>query len=608
MTRTWRLRTPDPAARARLVREAGVHEVVAQLLVNRGHASPDAATSHLACRADGLHDPATLPGVAAACERLALAIARKERVLVHGDYDVDGVCGTALLVRLLRLVGADVAWHIPNRLIDGYSFGAHSVKRTVDEGAKLCISVDNGTSAFDTIAELAALGVDTIVTDHHEPSLPHPVHGALPCAAAIVNPKLVGSTYPWKELCGTAVAFKLAWGLLKHLAGGERVRPAHKEFLESSMALVAMATVADVVPLVDENRVLVTWGLKALRHKPSAGLAALLASAKLDGRTPTADEVAFQLAPRINAAGRLGAADRAVELLLTEDGAAARRLAAELDDLNQARRSIEREVFEAAFAAARTFEDAERWPVLVIAGRGWHQGVVGIVASKLVERFGRPALVIGLDVHAGGASGASAAAGAVAGTEELGRGRGSARSVPGFDLLGALHAAKDVFLRYGGHEQAAGCEIEARHVDTARELVCAAVRARNEATRVGPGPLEIDLELPFAALDETLMRQIERLEPFGAHNKKPVFLSRDLRLVNEPRVVGGDGTHLVLELRRGDRVMKAMAFGAAARRAELRPATPIHVVYTPRWNTYRGTTALEVEVLDFRCGLDAVPV
>jgi single-stranded-DNA-specific exonuclease len=231
--------------------------------------------------------------------------------------------------------------------------------------------------------------------------------------------------------------------------------------------------------------------------------------------------------------------------------------------------------------------------------------VVGIVASKLVERFGRPALVIGLDQHA---NGASAAADAVAGTEELGRGRGSARSVPGFDLLGALHAAKDVFLRYGGHEQAAGCEFEARHVDTARELVCAAVRARNEATRVGPGPLEIDLELPFAALDETLMRQIERLEPFGAHNKKPVFLSRDLRLVNEPRVVGGDGTHLVLELRRGDRVMKAMAFGAAARRAELRPATPIHVVYTPRWNTYRGTTALEVEVLDFRCGLDAVPV
>jgi single-stranded-DNA-specific exonuclease len=600
MTRTWRLATCDPAARARLVREAGVHEVVAQLLVNRGHASPDAATLHLSCKADGLHDPALLPGVQAACERLARAIERKERVLVHGDYDVDGVCGTALLVRLLRLVGADVAWHIPNRLIDGYSFGAHSVRRTVDEGAKLCISVDNGTSAFETIAELAALGVDTIVTDHHEPPLPDPrrgpVHGALPCAAAIVNPKLTGSTYPWKELCGTAVAFKLAWGLLKHVGGGERVRPAHKDFLESALALVALATVADVVPLVDENRVLVAWGLKALRHKPSAGLAALLASAKLDGRTPTADEVAFQLAPRINAAGRLGAADRAVELLLTEDGAAARRLAAELDDLNQARRTIERKVFDEAFAAAREFEDAERWPVLVVAGRGWHQGVVGIVASKLVERFGRPALVIGLDELPSGADANS------------GRGRGSARSVPGFDLLGALHAAKDVFLRYGGHEQAAGCEIEARHVDTARELVCAAVRERNEAVRLGPGPLEIDLELPFGALDETLMRQIERLEPFGAHNKKPVFLSRDLRLANEPRVVGGDGTHLVLELRRGERVLKAMAFGAAARRAELRPATPIHIVYTPRWNTYRGNTALEVEVLDFRVGLDGPPL
>jgi single-stranded-DNA-specific exonuclease len=591
MARTWRLRKVDPSLRARLVREGGVHEVLAQLLLNRGHAEPSSVVQHLACRADGLHDPARVPGMAAACERLARAIAAGETILVHGDYDVDGVCGTALLTRLLRLVGAKVAWHIPNRLQDGYSFGEHSVERVRREGARVCISVDNGTSAFETIARLADAGVDTIVTDHHEAPLPHPVHGALPPAVAIVNPKLPGSDYPWKELCGTAVAFKLAWGLLKHLDGGERVRPTHKEFLESALALVALATVCDVVPLVDENRLLVHYGLKALRHKPSAGLAALLATAKLDGRTPTAEEVAFQLGPRINAAGRLGAADRAVELLLTEDGALARSLAGELDGLNLARKTIEREVLTQALEQARQFDDAERWPVLVVAGTGWHQGVVGIVASRLVERFGRPALVIGLQEESGGLSG-----------------RGSARSVPGFDLLGAMHAAKDHFERYGGHEQAAGCEVRGEAVPSVRELVCAAARPHFDAARRGPGPLEIDLELPFAHMDETLMRQIERLEPFGAHNEKPVFLSRDLRLAREPRVVGSDGSHLVLELRRGDHVMKAMAFGAAARRGELRPATPIHVVYSPRWNSYRGATALEVEVHDFRCGLEPVPV
>lgn len=588
MSRPWKIRRPDASVRDRITRASNIHQVVAHLLVNRGHTDPDAIEPFLSCRADGLHEPMLMPGMREACDRLTRAIQDGESILVHGDYDVDGVCGTALLTRLLRLVGARVAWHIPNRLVDGYSFGDHSVERAKQEEASICISVDNGTSAFETIAALKEIGVETIVTDHHEPPLPHPVWGALPPATAIVNPKLGDPPYPFSELCGTAVAFKLAWGLLQHLDGGERVRPAHKAFLESQMALVALATVCDVVPLVDENRLLVHWGLKALRHKPTAGLAALCASAKLDGRTPTAEEVAFQIGPRINASGRLGAADRAVELLLTDDGNEARRLTAELEQLNHQRRAIEKEVSAAALVAAEQFADPERYPVMVVSGTGWHQGVVGIVASRLVDRFGRPALVIGL-------------------TEENGvlAGRGSGRSVEGFDLLGAMHAAKDHFQRYGGHEQAAGCEVLGADVDAVREAICAAATETLAGRSLELGPLDIDLELPFGHMNETLMRQLQQLEPFGASNSKPVFVSQDVRLADEPRRVGGDGAHLSLQLRRGDHVLRAMAFGQGARADELIPGTPIHVVYTPRWNTFRGRTNLEIEALDFRCGLDA---
>lgn len=585
--RAWRLRPVNASRRDALERGARLHRVVAHLLAQRGHDDPATIDAFLTCRADGLHAPQLMPGMDAACERLARAVKDGESILVHGDYDVDGVCGTALLVRLLRLVGARVAWHIPNRLVDGYSFGDHSVERAKKEEASICISVDNGTSAFDTIAALADIGVETIVTDHHEPPLPHPRFGALPPATAIVNPKLGEPAYPWPELCGTAVAFKLAWGLLQHLDGGDRVRPEYKSFLEQQMALVALATVCDVVPLVDENRLLVHWGLKALRHKPTSGLAALCASAKLDGRTPTAEEVAFQIGPRINASGRLGAADRAVELLLTDRGDEARRLASELDELNGRRRAIEREVAAKALEEAARFADHERYPVLVVAGDGWHQGVVGIVASRLVERFGRPALVIGF-------------------TEEGGvvTGRGSGRSVEGFDLLGVMHAAKDHFVRYGGHEQAAGCEVAPTEVDAVRDAMCAAARASLGERSLELGPLEIDLEVALPDMDATLMRQLDRLEPFGAANRKPVLLSHDVRLAEEPRRLGADGAHLSFTVRRGDHVLRAMAFGKGERASELLPGTPIHLVYSPRWNTFRGNTTLELEAIDFRCGGD----
>ncbi|MEZ5976983.1 MAG: single-stranded-DNA-specific exonuclease RecJ [Planctomycetota bacterium] len=589
MPRPWRLRPTPPDAERTLARDAGVHQVVARVLANRGIADPELARTHLALRADLMHEPLLVPGMAAACERLSRAVDGGETILVHGDYDVDGVCGTALLVRLLRHVGANVRWHIPNRLVDGYSFGAHSVERARAEGASVVLSVDNGTSAFETIHELRELGIDTVVTDHHEAPLPHPEFGALPPAAAIVNPKLEPRTYPWPELCGTAVAFKLAWGLLKHRSGGERVDAAAKRLLESQMALAALATVCDVVPLRDENRVLVHYGLKALRHLPTAGLAALCEVAKLDGRTPTAEEVAFQIGPRINAAGRLGAADRAVELLLTDDGALARRIAGELDALNQERKLVEREVLREALAEAERFACPDEHPMLVLAGQGWHQGVVGIVAARLTERFARPALVIGLDGD---------------------RGRGSARTFGDVDVLGATRAADGHFERYGGHEQAAGCEIEASRVDAARDAINAALREKKERETHAAALLDIDCELPFAQMDEGLMRQLESPEPFGKENERPVFLSTDLRPRRRaaPRRPGRRAL-LAAPSRRGPHVLVRYGLrpGRAHRRASA-PRRPCNVVYSPRWNTFRGATNLEIEALDFRCGLDAAPV
>ncbi len=590
----WRLRSPDPSAVAALARAHGISDVAAALLVVRGIVDPKQAGDHLEPRLNALHDPSLLPGMRAATERVLRAIERKETILVHGDYDVDGVTGTTLLVRLFRLLGARVAWHIPNRFTDGYAFGAHSIAKARETGAKLVISVDNGTSSRATIAELLDLGVDTIVTDHHEPptadrgagsaanpSANHESDAELPPAVAIVNPKLADSSYPFRELCGGAVAFKLAWGICQAITGASRVRTDLKQYLVDAMGYVAIATVCDVVPLVDENRILSRFGLKSLAATRNPGIRALFSVAGLDGREIEADDLAFQIGPRINAAGRLGSARTAVELLLCDDPAEAARLATEIDARNVERKRLSAELFEEAARAAERFSDPERHPVLVLAGEGWHQGLVGIVAARLAERFSRPALVIGLDG---------------------GSGRGSARSIAGFSVLDALHGGAAHMERYGGHEQAAGCEVRADAIDALREAVCARAHALLDGEGFTAPPMWIDREVAFESIGPPLMREIARLSPFGERNEKPVLLASDLRLAEPPRTVGSDGTHLVLQLRRGAHVLKAVFFGAAARAGELRMGEPVHVVGTPRWNVFRGERKLELELADFRTG------
>ncbi|TAJ21567.1 MAG: single-stranded-DNA-specific exonuclease RecJ [Planctomycetota bacterium] len=598
--RPWIRREVDARVVDELARKLAVSRVTATVLAARGHAEPARAQTHLSASPSGLHDPAALPGMRAAVERLARAVRDREPILVHGDYDVDGVTGTALLVRLLRLVGANAHWHIPNRLVDGYSFGPHSIEKARETGARVVISVDNGTSAFDTIAELASLGVDVIVTDHHEPPLAHPVHGALPPALAIVNPKLAGSTYPWRELCGGAVAFKLAWGLCQELSGAQRVRPELKAFLEDAMALVAIATVCDVVPMRDENRVFARQGLKFLGATRHPGLRALLDVVGVSGRPLTSDDLGFAIGPRINASGRLGSASRAVELLLADDPAVARKLAGELDKLNAKRKEIEQEVLAQAREKARAFADAREWPVLVVDGIGWHPGVVGIVAARLVEEHGRPAFVLGVEpsssgVAANGASGSHAAAGASGLVA-----KGSGRTWGAFDLLACLRAGQPLLVRGGGHAQAVGLEVDSAHIPALRDALCAHAREVLNGAAHAPSALHVDCDVTAAHIDEPLLRDLERLEPWGTGNEIPVLASSQLELADEPRVLGADQSHLSLKVRHGNRFLRAMAFGMGSRREEFAGARKLELAFTPRWNTFRGNTSLELLVHDFR--------
>lgn len=574
-TRPWRLRSPDPVVVAGLQRELGRTEFECKLIASRGFVSGEQPARRLERDLKvGLRPPREFRGMAEATFRLAQAIRAGEMILIHGDYDVDGVTGTVLLVRVLRQLGARVAWHIPHRQKDGYSFGEHSIDKAREVQASLVISVDNGTAAGKVITALRELGIDTIVTDHHEPP-----EGPLPPAVALLNPKLPDSTCGFRELCGAGVAFKLAWGLCEHLHGKDLPEDL-RAVLRESTSLVAIATVADVVPLLDENRCLAWHGLKTLAETKDVGTRALLSAARLaDKKSLSAGDIGFGVGPLINAAGRLDSADLAVKLLLETDPLRAKEFAQELADLNARRKQQSEALLCEVERAAKPFEDPLEWPFLVLAGEGWHQGLIGIAAGRMVERMGRPALVIGLD---------------------QGLGKGSARTVNGIDLLPLLAAATPHFLRFGGHAQAAGCEIRAERVDAARAALNDAAREGGVLDKLGPPELWIDGEIDPAAVDESLMHLLGSLEPFGQGFEEPRFLLRGLRLIS-----GGstkDGKHLRLSLRKGSTDLEAMAFFQGSRQGDLVAGRDIHCVVQVGWNEFRGRKTIQFRVLDFAVG------
>jgi len=569
----WVLPSVDERQQEELRRGLGISPILARILASRGLSDPDQARAFLRPELDQLHDPSLLPDMTLAAERLTRAVADQERIVIYGDYDVDGITATALLLQCLRLAGADVGYHIPERLDSGYGLKVDALQELKAQGAQVIVTVDCGVSAVAEAAAAADMGLCTIITDHHEPG---PERSP---AYAVVNPKLPTSQYPFTELSGVGVAFKLAWAIGQSFSGGQRVSDDFREFLLNAMALVALGTVADVVPLRDENRVLVSFGLAALEATTSPGIRAILEVARLEQKRLTATHIAFGIGPRLNAAGRLGSARRAVELLITDSYGDAAAIASELDRCNRERQTVEKGILEQAEAKIAAEVDLDSAHVLVLAEPGWHFGVVGIVASKLAEKHYRPTVMLTIEDDVA---------------------RGSGRSIPPYHLYDGLGACREFLLSFGGHAQAAGIRLRADRIgEFARALDAHAGQALQPQDFVPS--LQVDSEVTLSSVGEPLVRELDRLAPFGHGNRQPVLAASGVSVAGEPRRVGSDGKHLNCYVRQGDVSMRTIAFGMGEW-AEVLRGHPQgwSIAFVPQINEWGGRRSVELEIKDIQ--------
>jgi single-stranded-DNA-specific exonuclease len=579
MAKRWRILPHDAERIAALERAIGVPAVVAQLLVSRQITNPSQAREFLDPRLTLLRDPETLPGCAAAAERIHEALRAGRKIVVHGDYDVDGIAGTAILWLCLKMLGAEVSYHVPHRIDDGYGLNCDTVRQLAAQGAGLIVTVDCGITSVAEAALAQQLGVELIISDHHEPG------AELPAAAAVVHPRLPGGGYPFGSLSGSGVAFKLAWSLCQAASGAKRVGARMKDFLLQAVGLAALGTVADVVPLLDENRVLVRHGLVSLAERPTVGMATLMDVAKIDRSRPlNTEDVAFTLAPRLNAAGRLGQPRLAVELLITDRQDRAAELAQYIDQLNASRQTLERSIYLAAGKQIKLV--GEDSPAFVLADRDWHAGVIGIVAGRLADKHARPVVLISWD--------------------QLGvkPGIGSARSVPGFNLHAALQSCSRHLVTHGGHAAAAGLRIEESSLDLFRAEFCEYVAAELDP-KACCVDLVIDGEAPLSAFTLNAVEQIERLAPFGEGNHRPLLCTSGATLVEPPRTIGGGGRHLSLRVAQHGVTFRAVAFGGAERAEELAPGASFDIAFRPVINHYRGRHNVELQLVDWQAAARA---
>ncbi len=559
-TKRWQKTAGDAAAAERLVSEIGCSAITAHLLVTRGISDPKAASDFLHPSFDHLADPQALPDADRAIDRILAALRDKERIYVHGDYDSDGVTAAALWTRLLGKLGADVRAHVPHRHRDGYDIRSKFVEQARGEGATLIITADCGVQRYDEVEEARAVGIDVVITDHHEPG------DVLPCATAIVNPNRRDSGYPFKPLAGVGVAFRLGEALIRRL--GLPVASYRRAYGD----LAAIGTVTDIMPLLGDNRVIVKSGLEALQGTQKPGLRALMETAGVAKRPMTAHCIGYVLGPRLNAIGRVDDSRLALDLLLTRSEEEAARLAARLERANTERREAEAAILEDALAMIETNGMAEA-PCLVLVGDGWHGGVIGIVANRLVDRFTRPTVMISMDAEAG-------------------TGRGSARSIRPFDLYEAIRQCGDDLIEFGGHSHAAGFSIDAGRVASFAERMVGIAGARLVEEDFVPC-LPIDAEMPAEKVTLDLVGELSAFEPWGHDNQEPVFLSRGLE-VTDVRRVGRDQSHLKLGLKAGDgEPVDTLMWGAGDRADQVEPGDRIDVCYIARMNCYNGRTRLQ---------------
>jgi len=531
---------------AELRRELGLSEALAQALVRRGLGEPERARAFLDASEE--HDPAAFEGISAAVASITRHIEEHRRITVHGDYDVDGVCSTAVLVTALRRLGADVDWYLPDRAGDGYGLGGATIERLAARGTSLLVSVDCGVGAVEEVEAALALGLEVVITDHHSPR----ADGRLP-RAPVVHPVVCG--YPCPELCATAVAYKLAQALYD-------ARGRDPAELEAQLDLVALATIADVVPLLGENRTLAVRGLRRLESTTRPGLRALMEVARVAPGRAGERAVAFALAPRLNAAGRLYRADAALELLLTEDPVRAQQVARELDSANRERQEVERAIRQQAEAQMRELGEREAY---VLAAEGWHPGVIGIVASRLVERSGRPVVMVALEGE---------------------HGRASGRSIDAFDLLGGLRACSGHLRRFGGHRVAAGMEIARDQLPAFSSALCAHAREVLRADDLYAVE-RIDAVVRVEELDMGLAEELESLAPFGRGNPRVRLLVEGASFSDSRPM--GQGRHVRFGVRSGARSARAVAFGCDGR-LPVADGEPVQATFTLEVNEWNGVS------------------
>ncbi|QDT07837.1 Single-stranded-DNA-specific exonuclease RecJ [Rubripirellula lacrimiformis] len=578
MQRKWRIIPHDSSRVEMLMREARVPAVVAQVLVSRGVYTAADASQFLDTKLKALREPLLLPGVPEATKILVAAIRAKTPIVIYGDYDCDGMTGAAILVNGFRLLGGDVSYHVPNRLEDGYGLNENAIRKLAKHGKKVIVSVDCGITSVSHAKLCKELGITLVITDHHT------IGDELPDADAIVHPRLPGTAYPFGELCGAGVAFKLAWAMCQDMCGSKKVTEPLRRYLMQSLALAGIGTIADVVPLLDENRILVEHGLKMLQAEPLPGLAELMKILKLDEATSLdTDSIAFAIAPRLNAAGRLGQAQLAVELLTTPAGDRAKALAEYIHELNNSRDTLQRSVYLAAQKQAKNDFNIEEDAALVLAGVGWHQGVIGVVAGRLAEKYAKPVLVISQD-----------AAGKV---DAVGSGRVGGTNI---NLYEALAECSERLVRFGGHKAAAGLTIDERQLDAFRGDFCEAVARQWAENDVVP-EIVIDAEAPLGQLNLESIKQIEMLAPFGAGNPRPILCCRDVRLDTPATLMGKTKAHLTVNLRQGNKVIRAVAFGCSEWCDELNTTDgPIEIAYRPVINEFRGFRKVEIHLVDWQ--------
>ncbi len=554
---------PDAGAVRALCDDLLLPEPICRLLVARGHAPPDRAKRFLRPRLDQLLAPEQLLDLDRAVERIVRAIRGGETILVHGDYDVDGMSSTALMVRALRALGGTVVPFIPRRREDGYDLTDAGVRAASTESATLVITCDCGTSAVEPVAALNALGIDVIISDHHLPG------GPLPAAYAVLNPKRPDCPSEDKDLAAVGIAFKLALAVTRAMGGNE-----HLVF--GMLDLVALATIADIAPLRGENRVFARYGLRMLAETQNVGLRALIRAAGLDHKPLTAGRVGYILAPRLNAVGRLGHALRGVALLLATNEHEANSIARELEEHNANRQQIDRAVL--AEARARVLQlDLDETFGIVIAGEGWHPGVIGIVASRIVEEFGRPTILIALDGE---------------------QGKGSGRSISRFDLHAGIASCRHLLQRFGGHRSAAGVTIDRAQVD-------AFARCFNESARAMLTPddlvpeLRVDMEVALADITPGFEALLRHLEPCGMGNPSPMLVTREVRLAAPPRVIGQGGLKLRIDTDGGE-ALEAIGWSLGGRVRELDMSRPLDIAYRLERDEYQGVSRLQARLADFR--------